>query len=67
MYYEISVSQHHIYFFSTHKRSITTLNKLNAIRKEFEIKFPESEGYEIVTMQMESRGVLIPKKLNLLP
>lgn len=66
MYYEINVVLNGKHFFATSERSITTKDKLLETMKVFKRKFPEREGYSIMTFynpQVEY-FVSIDTKLN---
>ena len=59
MYYEINVALNGRHFFATNERSIQDAQKLEEVRKVFEEKFPESEGYSLTFARYELRGVKI--------
>lgn len=64
MYYELEVTKNGEHYFSTDKRSITTLSKAEIIFHQLEEKFPKGEGYYIRLTRWENIGSEIsPKKV----
>ena len=58
MYYEINISLNGKHFFATHQRSIDSSGKLIQVFKTLNLKFPESEGYEIITTFYSDSGFI---------
>lgn len=47
MSYEINVSKNGKHYFATHERSINSMEKLLELKNQFEIAFPEKEGFKL--------------------
>jgi len=56
MYFEINISLNGNHLFATHQRSIETTDKLIQVFKTLNLKFPESEGYQITTTFYSDSG-----------
>ena len=60
MWFEINISKDGQHYFATSERSITTLQKLEEVTKDFVEKFPEEDGYKIDVTKQQKTGVSIP-------
>lgn len=47
MNYEINVSKNGKHYFATHERSLTGQSEAEKAFKDFQERFPESEGFEV--------------------
>jgi len=56
MYYKINVAKDGRHFFATAENSVHSEEKLKEVVKVFRQKFPESEGYKISAMLVQTIG-----------
>lgn len=56
MYYKINVVKDNRHFFATAENSVHTEGQLKEVVKVFKQKFPESEGYKISAMLVQTVG-----------
>jgi hypothetical protein len=59
MWYEINVSKDGKHYFSTDKRSITTVARALDVRERLKMAMPEEEGFEYTITQWQTVGVQI--------
>ena len=59
MWYEINVSKDGKHYFSTHERSISTLEQAVEIRDRLKKAMPEEEGFEYTIHQCQKTSVEI--------
>jgi hypothetical protein len=59
MWYELNVSLNGSHLFGTDKRSLTTWEKAEELRRIFCKKFPVYAGYEITMTRWEQTGTVI--------
>lgn len=65
MYYEINVCYNGEHMFATHQRSIRSRAELCRVYEQFQVKFPESEGYRMdITQWVETGKPILPSYLK---
>lgn len=56
MYYEINVSKKGQHYFATKESSILDKNEALIIAKDLKMRFPETEGFEVILTQWSKVG-----------
>jgi hypothetical protein len=59
MWYEINVSKDGKHYFSTHERSIGTIDRAVEIRDRLKKAMPEEEGFRYTITQWKTTGVKV--------
>lgn len=52
--YSVNVSLNGVHYFETQNRSIESAEKLKTLLNDFSVRFPKSEGFELIITEHET-------------